>query len=68
MLDRIDQLSFQPASSEERALLQNLTQFYYYDFSEVLEMHVRGLPRYCWAALSPKPPSGARGRARDRSP
>ncbi|MGA7120905.1 MAG: GNAT family N-acetyltransferase [Polyangiaceae bacterium] len=33
-------LSFQPASREERVLLENLAQFYCYDFSELLEMHV----------------------------
>ena len=33
-------LSFQPASRDERPLLQNLAQFYCYDFSERLEMHV----------------------------
>ena len=33
-------LSFQPASIEERVLLENLAQLYSYDFSEVLEMHV----------------------------
>jgi predicted acetyltransferase len=46
-------LSFQPASSEERALLENLTQFYYYDFSEVLEMHVDEDGRYGNVDLSP---------------
>ena len=53
MLDRIDLLSFQPASSEERALLQNLTQFYSYDFSEVLEMHVDEDGRFGTVDLSP---------------
>ena len=33
-------LSFQPASTKERVLLENLAQFYSYDFSEVLEMYV----------------------------
>jgi predicted acetyltransferase len=33
-------LSFQPATKEDQALLRNLVQFYYYDFSEVLEMYV----------------------------
>jgi predicted acetyltransferase len=33
-------LSFQLASSKERVLLENLAQFYSYDFSEVLEMNV----------------------------
>ncbi len=33
-------LSFQPASSHERLLLENLAQFYAYDFSEMLEMYV----------------------------
>jgi predicted acetyltransferase len=46
-------LSFQPASSDERALLQNLTQFYYYDFSEVLEMHVDEDGRFGHVDLSP---------------
>jgi hypothetical protein len=46
-------LSVQPASSEERALLENLTQFYYYDFSEVLEMHVDEDGRFANVDLSP---------------
>jgi predicted acetyltransferase len=33
-------VSLAPASPHERALLENLAQFYYYDFSEVLDMHV----------------------------
>ena len=33
-------MSFTPASPNERALLENLAQFYSYDFSEVLDMHV----------------------------
>jgi predicted acetyltransferase len=33
-------LSFERATREERTLLQNMAQFYYYDFSEVLEMHL----------------------------
>lgn len=32
--------SFAPATLEERTLLQNMAQFYYYDFSEVLDMHL----------------------------
>jgi predicted acetyltransferase len=46
-------LSFQPASSKERALLQNLAQFYYYDFSEVLEMHVDEDGRFGDVDLTP---------------
>lgn len=33
-------MSFTPASPNERVRLENLAQFYYYDFSEVLDMHV----------------------------
>jgi len=46
-------VSFQPASSKERVLLQNLTQFYYYDFSEVLEMHVGEDGRFGDVDLTP---------------
>jgi predicted acetyltransferase len=45
--------SFQPASIEERALLQNLMQFYLYDFSEVLEMYVDDDGRFGDVDLSP---------------
>jgi predicted acetyltransferase len=44
-------LSFQTAASEERALLENLMQFYAYDFSEVLEMHVGEEGRFADADL-----------------
>ena len=46
-------LSFQPASSRERVLLQNLAQFYYYDFSEVLEMYVDEDGRFGDVDLTP---------------
>ncbi|HEX4445705.1 MAG TPA: GNAT family N-acetyltransferase [Polyangiaceae bacterium] len=46
-------LSFQPASSHERALLQNLAQLYCYDFSEVLEMHVAEDGRFEDVNLAP---------------
>ena len=46
-------LSFQPASSKERVLLQNLTQFYSYDFSEALEMHVGEDGRFGDVDLTP---------------
>ena len=46
-------LSFQPASSKERVLLQNLAQFYHYDFSEVLEMHVEEDGRFGDVDLAP---------------
>jgi predicted acetyltransferase len=46
-------LSFQLASSEERPLLQNLMQFYCYDFSEVLEMYVDEDGRFGNVDLSP---------------
>jgi predicted acetyltransferase len=46
-------LSFQPASSKERVLLQNLAQFYSYDFSEVLEMHVGEDGRFGDVDLTP---------------
>lgn len=46
-------LSFQPASSNERVLLQNLAQLYAYDFSEVLEMHVDDDGRFADIDLTP---------------
>ena len=46
-------LSFQPASSDERVLLQNLAQFYSYDFSEVLEMYVGEDGRFGDVDLTP---------------
>ena len=46
-------LSFKPASGEEQAVLQNLMQFYYYDFSEVLEMHVNENGRFENVDLTP---------------
>ena len=46
-------MSFQPACSRERALLENLAQFYYYDFSEVLEMHVDEDGRFRDVDLTP---------------
>jgi len=46
-------LSFQPASSKERVLLENLAQFYYYDFSEVLEMYVDEDGRFGNVDLTP---------------
>jgi predicted acetyltransferase len=46
-------LSFEPASNGERVLLQNLAQFYYYDFSEVLEMHVDEDGRFGDVDLTP---------------
>lgn len=46
-------LSFQPASSKERVLLQNLAQFYYYDFSEVLEIYVDEDGRFGDVDLTP---------------
>jgi predicted acetyltransferase len=46
-------LSFQPAGSTERVLLQNLLQFYYYDFSEVLEMYVDEDGRFGDVDLTP---------------
>jgi predicted acetyltransferase len=39
-------LSFRPASSHERGLLENLAQFYAYDFSEMLEMYVDAEGRF----------------------
>ena len=46
-------LSFQLASSSERVLLENLAQFYSYDFSEVLEMHVDEDGRFGDVDLTP---------------
>jgi predicted acetyltransferase len=46
-------LSLRPASGSERELLENLAQFYYYDFSEVLEMHVGEDGRFGGVDLSP---------------
>jgi predicted acetyltransferase len=46
-------LSFQPASSKEQVLLQNLAQFYYYDFSEMLEMYVDDDGRFGDLDLTP---------------
>ncbi len=46
-------LSFQRASSNERALLENLTQFYCYDFSEVLDLHVDDDGRFGGVDLTP---------------
>jgi len=46
-------LSFQPASSKERELLENLAQFYYHDFSEVLEMYVDDDGRFGDVDLTP---------------
>jgi predicted acetyltransferase len=46
-------LSFQPASSTERVLLENLAQFYYYDFSEVLEFDVGNDGRFGGVDLTP---------------
>jgi predicted acetyltransferase len=46
-------LSFQPASSKERVLLENLAQFYYYDLSEVLEMYVDEDGRFGHVDLTP---------------
>ncbi|HTB76582.1 MAG TPA: GNAT family N-acetyltransferase [Polyangiaceae bacterium] len=46
-------VSFRPASTEERVLLENLAQFYSYDFSEVLEMHVDEDGRFGDVGLAP---------------
>jgi predicted acetyltransferase len=46
-------LSLQPASTEDRALLENLAQLYAYDFSEVLEMHVGEDGRFADVDLGP---------------
>ena len=46
-------LSFQPASSKERVLLENLAQFYSYDFSDVLEMDVDEDGRFGGVDLTP---------------
>src|SRR5580692_1320552 len=46
-------VSFQPASSKERVLLENLAQFYSYDFSEVLEMYVGEDGRFGDVDLTP---------------
>jgi hypothetical protein len=46
-------LSFQPAASNERVLLENRAQFYYYDFSEVLEMYVDEDGRFGDVDLTP---------------
>ncbi len=48
-----ESLSFQPASSKERVLLQNLAQFYSYDFSEMLEMDVDEDGRFGGVDLTP---------------
>ena len=52
VLPRAD-VSLQPAAREEQALLQNLMQLYSYDFSEVLEMHVRADGRFEEVDLTP---------------
>ena len=46
-------LSFHLAASHERGLLENLAQFYSYDFSEVLEMHVGEDGRFGGVDLTP---------------
>ncbi|WP_394830174.1 GNAT family N-acetyltransferase [Pendulispora rubella] len=46
-------LSFLPASSNERGLLENLVQFYAYDFSEVLEMYLDEDGRFANVDLAP---------------
>ncbi|HKO53529.1 MAG TPA: GNAT family N-acetyltransferase [Polyangiaceae bacterium] len=46
-------LSFQPAASNERTLLENLAQFYCYDFSELLELHVDEGGRFGDVDLAP---------------
>lgn len=46
-------VSLDPASPEERPLLQNLAQYYVYDFSEVLGMHVGDDGRFGDFDLSP---------------
>jgi len=46
-------LSFLPASSKERLLLENLAQFYSYDFSEVLEMYLDEDGRFGDVDLTP---------------
>jgi predicted acetyltransferase len=45
-------LSFEPASRDERPLLENLMQLYAYDFSEVLEMYVGDDGRFAGVDLS----------------
>jgi predicted acetyltransferase len=45
-------LSFARASIEERTLLENMAQYYYYDFSEVLEMHLDAEGRFGQIDLS----------------
>ncbi len=46
-------VSFEPASREERVLLENLAQLYAYDFSEMLEMHVGDDGRFGDLDLTP---------------
>jgi predicted acetyltransferase len=45
--------SFELASSDEQSLLENLAQFYSYDFSETLEMHVGEDGRFGGVELAP---------------
>jgi predicted acetyltransferase len=50
---KIPSIRFQPASSNEQVLLENLAQFYAYDFSELLEMYVERDGRFGDVDLTP---------------
>lgn len=49
----MNDVSFELAAAEERALLENLAQLYCYDFSEVLGMHVEEDGRFGGVDLAP---------------